>query len=337
MADTTGLKFSSPFIDPKTGVLQHWAYQYLLNPSVSNINLANGGNINAAGATITAHAVQLGIPLRPSSGGTGQTTPGAAAANAIGALAQASNLSDVANVGTSRTNLGLGSIATVNSPLPVANGGTGQTAAGATAANAIGALAEANNLSDLANAVTARTNLGLGTMAVENSSGVSISGGSIDGTTVGVTTPAAAKVTTLTATGAVTFTSGTVDGIPIGGSTPAVGAFTTLSSTGRRADTSYSYQTPATGFNITIGNNVYTLILDPAGALLTGTIVMAAAPVDGQVVRITSTQNISTLTLSPNVGQSISNAPTGFTVSLTGSIGYEFIYRTANTTWYRLQ
>ena len=42
-------------------------------------------------------------------------------------------------------------------------------------------VAKASNLSDLASASTSRTNLGLGTMAVQNSGTVSISGGSITG------------------------------------------------------------------------------------------------------------------------------------------------------------
>jgi hypothetical protein len=41
----------------------------------------------------------------------------------------------------------------------------------------------ASNLSDLSNATTARSNLGLGTMATQNSSAVSISGGAITGIT----------------------------------------------------------------------------------------------------------------------------------------------------------
>ncbi len=104
-----------------------------------------------------------------------------------------------------------------------------------------------------------------------------------------------------------------------------------------RADQSFSYQVPVAGFSITIANGVYTLILDPAGVLATGTIIMPSAPTNGQVVRFTSTQTITALTVTPNGGQSISNAPTALTVSLVGPMSYEFIYRTANAMWFRLQ
>lgn len=65
-----------------------------------------------------------------------------------GSLLAANNLSDVANVATSRANLGLGSAALQNTSV---------------------FLQAANNLSDLGSASTARTNLGLGTAATQNS------------------------------------------------------------------------------------------------------------------------------------------------------------------------
>ena len=100
---------------------------------------------------------------------TSPSTGWVVAASASGALLKTQNLSDLDNVSTARSNLGLGDLATQNNvdlasdvtgQLPVANGGTG-----------------ASSASD------ARSNLGLGSIATQASDNVSITGGAISGIT----------------------------------------------------------------------------------------------------------------------------------------------------------
>lgn len=96
------------------------------------------------------------------------------------------------------------------------------------------------------------------------------------------------------------------------------------------ADQSYSLQAPSNGFSITIAARVKTLVLNPAGLLATGTIIMPAAPIDGQQI-VVSAENfgVTALTVSPNSGQTISNEPT----TLAAGQGFRYQYNLANTNW----
>lgn len=92
----------------------------------------------------------------------------------------------------------------------------------------------------------------------------------------------------------------------------------------------YDYQTPTTGFSYTFAAGTQTLVMNPAGTLATGTITMPASPSDGMTITISSTQQITALTLSGNTGQTI----VGGVNSLAATQAVSFIYRSANTSWF---
>lgn len=86
---------------------------------------------------------------------------------------------------------------------------------------------------------------------------------------------------------------------------------------------------PATGFSHTIANDTRCSIANPSGTLATGTIKMPATPLDGQIVSISTTQTITTLTHDGN-GKTISNALT----TITAGQAFAYIYNLSDTTWY---
>jgi hypothetical protein len=92
----------------------------------------------------------------------------------------------------------------------------------------------------------------------------------------------------------------------------------------------YDYQVLTTGFSYTFAAGTQTLIINPAGTLATGTVTMPAAPADGMVITVESTQIITALTLSGNTGQSIVGVP----ATLFANQPLSYVYRLSNTTWY---
>lgn len=78
----------------------------------------------------------------------------------------------------------------------------------------------------LTNPPTYRADLGLGTMAVQNANAVAVTGGAVNGTTIGGVTKAAGSFTTLTATGTTTLATSLTGYLK--GTTGVVSAVTTI-------------------------------------------------------------------------------------------------------------
>lgn len=101
----------------------------------------------------------------------------------------------------------------------------------------------------------------------------------------------------------------------------------------------YVYNAPVTTDSITVAATTRHLVLEPAGTIAALTVVLPAATalVDGQMFGLCSTQIVTALTITPGSGTTVSNTQTATIVPLgTGAAACpEWIYRAANTNWYR--
>ncbi len=136
------------------------------NSSNSHFESWNGTTWTDIQPTVTAHlantsnphsttAAQVGAPTTATlTAHTSNTSnPHSVTAAQTGALAKSSNLSDLTNTTTARSNLGAASSSTLTSHTSSTSNPHSTTAA------QVGALAISSNLSDVANVATARTNL----------------------------------------------------------------------------------------------------------------------------------------------------------------------------------
>ncbi len=103
----------------------------------------------------------------------------------------------------------------------------------------------------------------------------------------------------------------------------------------------YQYETPLNGVAIPMTPNTRRMVLVPAGTLAALTILLDPATmlIDGQLWGLCSTQIVTALTITAGSGTTVSNAPTALAVPPATGAGtcYEWVYRQANTTWYRTQ
>lgn len=239
--------------------------------SVTLQNLENTASAIYPGNAAPATAIPNGSKVSPG----GVTGP--AGSTPAGALLAANNLSDVAAVATSRTNLGLGTMAVQNANAVAITGGS---IAGITD------LAVADGGTGASTAAGARTNLGLGTMAVQNANAIAVTGGTLTGVT-----------------NFVANTAGTINSISVGATTPSTGAFTSLSSTGQRTESGIVVQTPSAVQSLlaagTINPNAAKIRVVGNGAArtLTSTPTISAGAADGQRLLIKGTDAVNTITL----------------------------------------
>lgn len=100
--------------------------------------------------------------------------------------------------------------------------------------------------------------------------------------------------------------------------------------------TGFTYSFPAvvppTGTVVAKNAMVDTVIFLPAGVLATGTVNACANPVDGQDMRVLTTQNITLLTVLPGAGQTLLG---GAAALLSANSSIAWIYDLGSNTWYK--
>lgn len=174
--------------------------------AIANTQVSGLGTMstqNASSVAITGGTISgLSSPIPVPSGGTGASTlTGYVKGSGTSALTASTTIpnTDITGLGTMSTQnassvaITGGTITGLSSPLPVASGGTGaSTLTGYLSGNGTGAFTASSTIPSSAIS-------GLGTMATQNANSVAITGGTINGTSIGATTRASGDFTTLSA------------------------------------------------------------------------------------------------------------------------------------------
>ena len=90
---------------------------------------------------------------------------------------------------------------------------------------------------------------------------------------------------------------------------------------------------PTTGQTLAIPNNVSMIQLTPAGGLSALTFTTPTSPYNGQILRIFTTQSITTFNLTASAGQTVNGNLAG---SLSANTDVGYVYSSSNTTWDRI-
>jgi hypothetical protein len=190
----------------------------------NGVTTFDGGTTGLTPALPTNGAISLGGTLVVANGGTGANTlSGYLKGNGTSAFTGVATIpnTDITGLGTMSTQnanavaITGGTISGLSAPIAVASGGTG-------AATLTGYVKGTGTSALTASSTIPNTDItGLGSMSTQSSSFVAISGGAINGTTIGAITPAAGTFTTVNATsgtlGSVALTTGTITTTPSSG------------------------------------------------------------------------------------------------------------------------
>jgi hypothetical protein len=190
----------------------------------NGVTTFDGGTTGLTPVLPTNGAISLGGTLVVANGGTGANTlSGYLKGNGTSAFTGVATIpnTDITGLGTMSTQnanavaITGGTISGLSAPIAVASGGTG-------AATLTGYVKGTGTSALTASATIPNTDItGLGTMSTQSASFVAISGGAINGTTIGAITPAASTFTTVNATsgtlGSVALTTGTITTAPVSG------------------------------------------------------------------------------------------------------------------------
>lgn len=157
-------------------------------------------------------------------------------------------------------------------------------------------------------------------------------GGLLSNITVSTAVSATSANTAVTVTGnaqANVTSVGTLTDLTVSGN---INCQTVLIHGGAILDQSITYHVPTEGSTVNVAINSSTVILNPATNLTAVSINMPSLLVNGQLIRFACNANIATATITGTGGANVSYP----SFAVTRGLGFSFIYRETDTTWYRL-
>lgn len=117
-------------------------------------------------------------------------------------------------------------------------------------------------------------------------------------------------------------------------SNQSVKVYGNLITAGTKVDAGYQYYAPTTNFGgQQIWSNISRFIMDPTGTITNGNLRLPQVAVDGTVIKISSTQTITNLSVWNGTSSGVTPSAN---VTLTAGTGIEYLYHAGETKWYKV-